>query len=289
MKIKVYTLNSFTKARNGGNPAGVVLDADYLTEDHMKKAAKKVGFSETAFMQKSDKNHFKVRFFTPSEEVDLCGHATIAAFFLLKDKGFITSGKYKLETRAAILDIEVEHNQTVFMNQVLPKFFERIAQNEIMGCLNIKEDQFLPDLPIQIVSTGLRDILIPIKNLKVLLSLEPDYKKISEISKKYEAVGFHVFSLETKFRSTAHCRNFAPLYGIPEESATGTSNGALSCYLFKYSQVKKDQASHLVFEQGYSMNKPSEILAHLRIEGDQILEVQVGGAAIINKEMEILI
>ncbi|MFC2164808.1 PhzF family phenazine biosynthesis protein [Acidobacteriota bacterium] len=289
MKIKVYTLNSFTKTRNGGNPAGVVLDAGYLKEDHMKKAANKVGFSETAFVQKSDKKHFKVRFFTPCEEVDLCGHATIAAFFLLKDKGFIKSGKYKLETKAGILDIDVGDNRTVFMTQVLSEFFETIARNEITGCLNISEDQFILDLPIQIVSTGLRDILVPVKNLKVLLSLEPDYKKISEVSKKYEAVGFHVFSLETKFRSTAHCRNFAPLYGIPEESATGTSSGALSCYLFKYGQVRKDQASHLVFEQGYSMNKPSEILAHLRIEDDEILEVQVGGTAIIKKEMEILI
>lgn len=289
MKIKVHTLNSFAKTKNGGNPAGVVLEADDLTEDRMNKVAHKVGFSETAFVQKSEKAHFKVRFFTPQEEVDLCGHATIAAFFLLKDKGFIPSGKYRLETKTGILDVDVRDNRTVFMTQALSQFFEKITRNEITGCLNISEDQFLPDLPIQIVSTGLRDILIPVKNLKVLFSLKPNFKKISNVSKKYNVVGFHVFSLETKFRSTAHCRNFAPLYGIPEESATGTSSGALSCYLFKYGKITKDQVSHLVFEQGYSMNKPSEILANLRIEDSEILEVHVGGTAIIKKEMEILI
>jgi len=289
VKIKVHTLNSLAKTKNGGNPAGVVLEADYLTEDLMHKIANKVGFSETAFVQKSDKAHFKVRFFTPRKEVDLCGHATIAAFFLLKDKGLIKSGQYRLETKAGTLDVDVRDNRTVFMVQVLSQFFEKITGNEITGCLNMSEDQFLPDLPIQIVSTGLRDILVPVKNLKTLLSLKPDFEKISKVSKKYNVVGFHVFSLETKFRSTAHCRNFAPLYGIPEESATGTSSGALSCYLFKYGKVTKDQVGHLVFEQGYSMNKPSEILAQLRIEDREILEVQVGGTAIIKKEMEILI
>ncbi|MGD8539840.1 MAG: PhzF family phenazine biosynthesis protein [Candidatus Aminicenantes bacterium] len=289
MKIKVYTLNSFAKTKNGGNPAGVVLEADNLTEDHMNKVANKVGFSETAFMQKSDKAHFKVRFFTPNEEVDLCGHATIAAFFLLKDKGLVQSGKYRLETKAGILDIDVRDNRTVFMAQVLAQFFEKITGEEIIKCLNISEDQILPNLPIQIVSTGLRDILVPVKNLKVLLSLKPDFNKISSVSKKYNVVGLHVFSLETKFKSTAHCRNFAPLYGIPEESATGTSNGALSCYLFKHNKVIKDQISHLVFEQGYSMKKPSEILANLKIEDSKILEVHVGGTAIIKKDMEIFI
>jgi PhzF family phenazine biosynthesis protein len=289
MKIKVYTLDSFAKKIGGGNPAGVVLEANDLSEDVMKKIAKKVGFSETAFVQKSAKADFKLRFFTPNEEVNLCGHATIAAFFLLINKGMIQRGKYTLETKAGILSIQVKDNRTVFMTQVLSRFYEKINKKEILECLNISEDQLLSDLPIQIVTTGLRDILVPLKNLNILLSIKPNLNMISSLSKKYKVIGLHVFSLETKFKSTAHCRNFAPLYGIPEESATGTSSGALSCYLFKYGKITKDQASHLVFEQGYSMNKPSEILANLKIEDNEIKEVQVGGTAIINKEIEILI
>ena len=289
MKIKVYTLDSFARKIGGGNPAGVVLEANDLSENGMKGIAGKVGFSETAFVQKSAKANFKLRFFTPNDEVNLCGHATIATFFLLKNKGMIQRRKYTLETKAGILDIQVKDNRTVFMTQVLSRFYEKINRKEIMECLNISEDQFLSGLPIQIVTTGLRDILVPIKNLKILLSIKPNLNKISNLSKKYNVVGLHVFSLETKFKSTAHCRNFAPLYGIPEESATGTSSGALSCYLFKYGKITKDQASHLVFEQGYSMNKPSEILANLKIEDNEIKEVQVGGTAIIKQEIEILI
>lgn len=94
MKIKVFTLNSFAKINTGGNPAGVVLDAENLSENDMLTIANIVGFFETAFIQKSDKANFKVRFFTPTNEVDICGHATIATFFLLFKKGLIKQGNY---------------------------------------------------------------------------------------------------------------------------------------------------------------------------------------------------
>src|SRR3989344_2115961 len=106
MEIKVYTLNSFAKEQNGGNPAGVVLNADGLTEVQMKSIAGQVGFSETAFIQKSQKANFKVRFFTPTDEVDLCGHATIASYYLMWKQGLIKPGNYKQETKAGLLGIE---------------------------------------------------------------------------------------------------------------------------------------------------------------------------------------
>lgn len=84
MKINAYTLNSFAKTKEGGNPAGVVTNADSLSEEEMRKIAAVLGFSETAFVLKSNAADFKVRFFTPNEEVDLCGHATIATFLLLQ-------------------------------------------------------------------------------------------------------------------------------------------------------------------------------------------------------------
>jgi len=289
MEVKVYTLNSFTKNGKGGNPAGVVLEADALSEGNMKRIANKVGFSETAFVQKSNKADFKVRFFTPNAEVDLCGHATIATFFLLENSGVIHKGKYTQETKAGILDIDVMGNGTVFMSQNPPQFFEEISKKEIAECLKISEEQLIPKLPAQIVSTGLREIMVPIKNLETLLSIEADFDKILDLSKKYRVVGLHVFSLETKLGSTAQCRNFAPLYDVPEESATGTATGALSSYLFKHHKITEEQANNLVFEQGYSMNKPSEILAKLRIENNEIKGVQVGGTATITKEINLSI
>lgn len=275
MKVKVYKLNSFAKEKTGGNPAGVVIDADLLSEASMQRVAQQVGFSETAFVQKSDKADFKVRFFTPAAEVDLCGHATIAAFNMMFRLGYIKSGTYTQETKAGILHLDVGSEGNIFMEQLLPTYFEQIDKNEIAECLNIQKNDFIEELPVQVVSTGIKDIFVPIRNLKTLLNIQPNMQKIVDLSKKYDVVGMHIFSLQTKNDSTAHCRNFAPLYGIPEESATGTSNGALSCYLYKYGIVSEEQLSRLVFEQGYSMERPSEILAALEVGNNKEVEGQI--------------
>lgn len=284
MKIKAYTLNSFAKTPDGGNPAGVVLDADALTEMQMKAIAKAIGFSETAFVMLSDSADFKVQFFTPNEEVDLCGHATAATFYTLAVKELITPGKYTQETKAGVLNVEVREDLTVMMEQKTPIFSEIIKKTEIADSLNIASAGITDDLPAQIVSTGLPDIIVPVKNIGILNAIKPDFNKISEISSQYKTVGYHVFTLETLYASTAHCRNFAPLYGIPEESATGTSSGALACYLFRYGKINAPQAGKIIFEQGYSMNRPSEIQAALITQQDAIINVRVGGKVLNLKE-----
>jgi PhzF family phenazine biosynthesis protein len=279
MKVKIYMLNAFSKTEDGGNPAGVVLDADFLSDSEMKHIAKIVGFSETAFMQKSNSADFRVRFFTPHAEVDLCGHATIATFYLLAYKGIINNGEYTQETKAGILKVENQKNETIYMYQNKPVFSQIIDKKEVSDSLNVHESVILKNFPTQIVSTGLKDIIIPINSLKELHSIKPDFNKIISISRKYGVIGYHLFTLDTAHNSTAQCRNFAPLYDIPEEAATGTSSGALACYLYKYGIISEDATKHLVFEQGYSMQRPSEILAGLSVSRKEVLEVKVGGVA----------
>lgn len=287
MRVKVYTVNSFAKSINGGNSAGVVLNADGLSDVEMKKIAGVVGFSETAFVMKSDLADFMVRFFTPNEEVDFCGHATIAVFHTISSKGYIKSGRYSQETKAGILDVQVMEDLSIMMNQNIPSYHEIIEKQEIADSLNITVDEMLENLPVQIVSTALRDILVPIKSLDILNSINPDFKKVENISSKYNTVGYHIFTLESLNESNAHCRNFAPLYGIPEESATGTSNGALACYLYKYGKLKHDHITNISIEQGYSMERPSEIKIALTTKEKEITEVRVGGIALNLSEIEV--
>lgn len=287
MKVKAYTVNSFAKSIEGGNPAGVMLNADALSENDMKKIAGIMGLSETAFVMKSELADFKVRFFTPNEEVDLCGHATIAAFYALSSQGYIKVGKYSQETKAGVLYVELKEDFSIMMDQNTPIYYEIISKKEIADSLNITTAEMLEDLPVQIVSTGLRDILVPIINMDILNSINPDLKKVAEISSKYNTIGYHIFTLESLNGSNAHCRNLAPLYGIPEESATGTSNGALACYLFKYGKISTNHAAHIVVEQGYSMKKPSEIIVALTTQEKEILEVKVGGKASNLSEIEV--
>jgi len=286
-KIIVATLNAFAKTAMGGNPAGVVLDADGLDETAMRRIAARVGLSETAFVQKSGSADFKVRFFTPAAEVDLCGHATIAVFSLLFGLRRIRAGEYSQETKAGILGVEVQKDGIVFMEQTLPVFEGTADRGEVAGSLGAGPDSLAPDMPVQIVSTGLRDIIVPVVSLRELLSLKPDLDRIAAISEKHGVLGYHAFSLETQHGSTAHCRNFAPLVGIPEEAATGTSSGALASYLFKHGKITEEQARGLIFEQGYGMGRPSEILVHLDIEKENIAGVHVGGRATTAEEKTI--
>lgn len=278
MEIQVYTLNAFTKDHNGGNPAGVVLGADGLSADHMQRIAKEVGFSETAFIQLSEKADFLVRFFTPTDEVPICGHATLAAFYVMLSKNMIHPGMYTEETKAGILEVEVKEDGSVFLTQNLPQFEAELDREQIARSLNIHVENLAPEIPVQIVSTGLRDVMVPIQSLDVLQAINPNFDEIAAISKQYEAVGYHVFYAGDDTEPIAYCRNFAPLYGILEESATGSSTGALSCYLYVHGKVKAYEAQELRFEQGNVMGAASELKAHLMINrrGD-ITKISVGG------------
>ena len=279
-------MNSFAKIPEGGNPAGVCLDAENLTENQMQEIANKAGFSETAFVSRQSENVFNVRFFTPTKEIDLCGHATIASFSLLASKGIIKEGRYKQRTKAGLLDVEITDGNRVFMNQNLPKILGSLTKKEVSKTLDIKESDTESSLPIEIISTGIPTIIVPLRSLGKLLKIKPDEEKIRRLTDKNNNALLHVFATETKNpESAAHARMFAPGYGIQEESATGMANGALACYMFNHYMIK--DPNNLIFEQGYSMQRPSEILGKLKTEGREIKEVIIGGAATIENELEI--
>ncbi|MDK8191907.1 PhzF family phenazine biosynthesis protein [Paenibacillus sp. UMB7766-LJ446] len=282
MDIEVSTLHAFSDKPLGGNPAGVVLQAGHLSESQMQEIARQVGFSETAFVMPSDQADFKVRYFTPSDEVNLCGHATIALFYLMKAQHIVEVGVYTLETLAGILEVVVQNNGEVYLSQALPEFGEIVERQTIADSLGIPTEDLHAELPVQIVSTGLRDILIAVKHVDVLPKIIPDFQLIAEISKANHVVGYHVFALEPNAEvALAECRNFAPLYDIPEESATGTSNGALLCYLHKYNQLSDPNDTIYTIRQGYTMNRPSKIRAKLTLDiSNEITEIQVGGVAV---------
>ncbi len=272
---KLYKLSAFPKTKSGGNKAGVVLNGDYLTEEEMKGIAKEVGYSETAFVLKSDKADFKVRFFTPTDEVDLCGHATIAAFNLLRDLKVIKPGIYTQETKAGVLKLYVRP-QIVFMQQNNPEFFETLIVEDVRNCFD-NEGFVHPEFPIKVVSTGLKEIFIPVISVDALNNLKPNIEEILRVSKKHDCIGIHAFAFGGN-ECAAYGRNFAPVVGIDEESATGTSNGALSCYLY---ELVDKSTKQLVLRQGYSMDKPSEIFSKITVKSEKIREVWIGGRAII--------
>jgi len=279
-KIRVYEVKAFSKGDIGGNLAGVVIGD---TDDSVKqRIARELGYSETVFVDgggDEESRDYKLEFFTPTDQVDLCGHATIGAFSLLRSLGKIEEGEYWQNGLAGRLRVRVEESK-VLMEQKTPGFYGRADKRVIAKSLGIEED-VIERFPVEIVSTGLKDILIPVKSLESLKNIKPDFERIKKVSKRYGVVGYHVFSLESLEGSTAFTRNFAPLYDIDEEAATGTSNGALAAYLKKYEIVNNNR---MVFEQGDFMDSPSRIEAEI----DNGC-VWVGGQGSLVREFELVL
>jgi PhzF family phenazine biosynthesis protein len=298
MKKVIYQVDAFSDVPFGGNPAGVVPNAVGLNDKQMLNIALEMNLSETAFISPLQ-NHeadYEVRFFTPTQEVDLCGHATIASFFALASKGIIT-GKdnvkvIKQKTKAGILPVELYFKDSkidsVMMTQAKPKFvFDVEDISELAGIMGINVDDIGIEgyaLIPQAVSTGLTDIMLPVKSLSALKSINPNYARLTDYSNNLNIIGVHAFTLETEEEtSTLACRNFGPAAGIDEEAATGTSNGALGAYLEKNNVLKFEDNITIICEQGYYMNRPSKIIVRLERNKDD-LTVKVGGKAIIVME-----
>ena len=269
--VDVYVTAAFSKDNKGGNKAGVVLVRSELTSVQKAAIAKEMGYSETAFVLDSDKADFKLQYFTPTEEVPLCGHATIAAFSTLKLLNMLDKPDCTIETEAGILNIHIKDDGLILMEQNRPAYLEVLDSDIFTGCIerNFIDHRF----PIQIVSTGLNDVMLPVNSVEHLEQLSPDFEMIANMSKEKEVVGVHAFTIIKESDVTAICRNFAPLYGIDEESATGTANCALACYLFKYYK----QQSQYVFEQGHNMGDISRIVVNLSYHENVIDSVFVGG------------
>ncbi|MDR2133251.1 MAG: PhzF family phenazine biosynthesis protein [Clostridiales Family XIII bacterium] len=268
MPTRIYIVSAFCKDGNGGNEAGVVLFEEGLDVGRKKAMARELGRSETVFVTRAERADFKLEYFTPTEEVPLCGHATIAAFALMRRLGILDESRPSFVTKAGALSIFFD-GDTVFMEQVRPEYFETIKRPMLAKCFDAAD--ISAKHPIQIVSTGLRDILLPIESAESLHAMTPRFDEIAELSRKYDAVGIHAFALRDE---RILCRNFAPNCGIPEEAATGTANCALAGYLRKHGIMKKNEYR---MEQGYSLGSPSEITVRIEAECERISRVFAGG------------
>ena len=250
----------------------------------MKNIAAELKHSETAFVKKIDNKKFKIRYFTPTEEVELCGHATISVFSALRELNLISTGKYIAETLAGNLEIIVDKD-FIWMDMSSPTIeyiFNSEEIKEIYSAFNLDISQAPKNLIPKIVNIGLSDIIIPIKNKDILDNFVMNKEKVIELSKKYKVVGAHLFTLDKDKKVTAFCRNIAPLVGIDEECATGTSNGALTHYLKDYNIISIQDIN--TFIQGETMGRASTILSRYKEDGKTI---QIGGNAVIPFECKI--
>ena len=286
--MELYVADAFTTVRFSGNQAGVALlgAGEFPAESLMRALAGELKHSETAFVKQTGPKAFHIRYFTPAEEVDLCGHATIAAFTVLRDTGAIAPGDYALHTRSGDLEIGVGAD-AVWMDMAAPqdgRSFSEVEQEELYAAYGLTLADRPEGLEPQAVSTGLMDILLPVKDLETLERAEQNEAQVTRLSEGYNVVGVHMFCPHTP-DAAAHCRNFAPLYAIPEEAATGTSNGALTWYLYRRGLIQAGADNRFV--QGEKIGKPSEILSRITEDGSGI-KVRVGGRALLTLKCELI-
>ena len=284
--MEAYVMDAFSAVVFGGNQAGVVLPDRQLSDEVMQKIAAEFKHSETAFVRVEDDGSVTLRYFTPAGEVDLCGHATIASFALLRRTDRIGNGVYTAHTRAAELQIRV-NGETVWMDMAPPVLLRTLEEGEWVELyesyglsVDDRPDGFVP----KIVSTGLADIMMPVRDHETLMRAVQDERKVTELSKRYDVTGVHMFCVGDD--CTAYCSNDAPLYDIPEECATGTSNGALTYYLWLQGLVKEDAEN--IFVQGEHMNRPSEIRSRLVLD-DGKPGVLIGGRAVMSMSCDLKI
>lgn len=297
--MKFLIVDAFTDKAFGGNPAGVVIlppEEDFPSDDIMIKTAAELRYSETAFIKQLGPKEFNIKYFTPAAEVELCGHATIASFSALLHLDIISDNDiYINHTLAETISVEVK-NGSIMMDMASPVEIDTIesqsALDELYSIMGIEyKPEVIKDLDgksitllPKLISTGLPDIMMPVNNLKDLDNIKPDMNKLAKLSSDYKVVGVHAFTLEHKNNETYNCRNFAPLYDIDEEAATGTSNGALTYYLYLNNLIECN--SECIALQGESMDRPSIINTSISTI-DRSVKIKVGGCAVILAEGEL--
>lgn len=287
--ITVHIVNAFVDAGEGGNPAGIVLDADELCEEDMQAIAAEVGLSETAFVSRSDAAAIRLDYFTPVRRVAQCGHATIATFWYLLQIGRMSVGSTSMETVDGIASIIVQR-EGIFMEQDHPVYESPgswsadFTQCDVVEALGVAVDALMSDLQPLVVSTGDRSLLVPLRGSAELAKLRPDMGRIADLSEQLDLICFYPFATESlQDGRHATARMFAPAYGIDEEAATGMSAGALACYLRDRLSITDDP---LLIEQGHFMSPPSPsvLIAHVFSEPEHgVQRVLVGGSGTLSK------
>ncbi len=285
MKVTVKILNAFIDNNSGGNPAGVVLDADELNNQQKLSIAKKVGLSETAFVSKSTQADFKLDFYTPSRQIAHCGHATIAVFSYLSQLGKVKQGWYTKETIEGTRKIQIDGDMA-YMQQLAPKYSAiKKHHKRILNSIGVTEFDII-NQPL-LVNTGNSFVIIGVKDKNILTKLKLDFEAISSVSEDLDLIGYYVYTNETQGKgSDVSTRMFFPRYGVDEEAATGMAAGPMACYLFDKMAIKKEKFS---IEQGHFMPTPSasKIIINLDIKEGEIVSLMAGGKANISREVEI--
>jgi trans-2,3-dihydro-3-hydroxyanthranilate isomerase len=295
--LKFYQADVFTLQPFGGNPVAVVPDAEGLTDDELQQVAREMNLSETVFVfPPSDKAAVvRLRIFTPTQEIPFAGHPVLGTFFVLAELGLIRAKepvtRVLQECNIGLFPVELHSKDgqvvRVVMSQPKPEFLGALEETEdlykVASALGLAKYAITEaKWPIEVVSTGLPVLIVPVRTLTAVRSIRPDASAIADVCRRFGANGIMVFTTVTvEPFATVHTRMFAPSIGILEDPATGSASGALGAYLVQNGVVEVGPTTEIIAEQGYEMDRPSRILVQVQSDDDVIQEVKVGGHCVM--------
>ena len=302
--VDVFTTNPF-----GGNPAGVVTEADSLSSDLMLAIAAEMNLSETTFvtLPSTDEALYRVRFFTPTEEMSLSGHAIIASCYALIEDGRIplTDGvtHAAFETKAGLIQLDIHFRRGATApdaggvalainggdDGVLEKIMlhqavrghrpSNIPAQEIAKILGLDVAEIRKTgLPLEIISTGFEQLMIPVLRKETIHGMNPDLIKLGLMNRAQGIHTNHVFAVDTYSpECVAYMRHFEPAIGMWEEPASGTAAAGLVSYLLRHGVVT---SGSMIVEQGKEIDNLARILVETADSADPTSEMKIGGLAV---------
>lgn len=293
-EYRVYQADVFTKEILTGNAAGVVTNADGLTDEQMQKIARELNDSETAFILpgKPGEYDIEIRYFTPTSEVPMCGHATIGAHYVRARELGLADGTCVLtKTGAGILPVDIKKTGDDYRIVMTggkpevteidcPEYRERLAH-----ALRIRQEDFREDFPVAVASMGHAKVMVPIREEALLHRMKPDMKELYDLSAEYREYGssdgFYVFTYNPQEHIQFHGRMFAPYIGITEDPVTGNANGPVGVYMVHYGLVDTlKEAFEYCGIQGEAMGRPGVVHGRVAIEHGKPVKVQIAGEAV---------
>ena len=306
LQFDVFTDRSFC-----GNPLAVFPDAEGIPDEQMGKIAREMNLSETVFVLKSkaDEALRRLRIFTPAREIPFAGHPIVGTWSALAGLGIVPlpdggNGWQRIfhEVGIGVLPVDIEFKDgkavQVVMTQgkfeVVNEIDDQHEQAEVARALGLAREDLDESLPIQVITTGLSCLAVPVRSLANLRDIRVDAALLADIYTRYGGAGCHTFTRETleSGESRAHARFFAPADNIPEDPATGSACGALGGYLIHHGALSLEPADgryKFVIEQGDFINRPSRIHLNVKGQAGNVEEVKVGGSAVLVARGEVIV
>ena len=297
-KCRLFHVDAFTRQLFCGNPAVVVLDAETLTEEQMRRIAREVAGQEVAFVLASDSPDYdiEVRFFSPRREVTFIGHATVAAHYVRAIANGIPKGKVRQKSGAAIYEVEVAGRGSMLSVSIHqgPATFGPVVPEERRGpvfdALGISSSSLHPACPMQVMSKANSRLLIGLQSPEILDSLQPRMDALIHLTPHVGADGFFVFAMAPDGEPLmTEARMFCPVIGVPEDPVSGNAHGMLGVYLLHHGLLAADEGkARLIGHQGRHVDRPGTVDVEVTAAaGKRATGVRVTGDAVIVYQAEL--